>query len=105
MVHASIGVDDCGKAEDELQMANKGIPVPKASLDAFQYACSWHTKIFRGYAIAGVGAAAAVLSLIVLTRDPVSPDGHVAAARSRSGLAIAPLIGPDLAGAQIALAW
>jgi len=83
-------------------MANKGIPIPQASLDAFARTCSWHTKIFYGYAIAGVGTVAAVVSLIMLTRDPVASDSHVAGARPRSGLTLAPLIAPDLAGAQIA---
>lgn len=104
-IHADIGVGDCGKTDDQLTATNKGIPVPPSSLDAFHHTCSWHTKIFYGYAIAGVGAAAAVVSLIMLTRDPVASDSHVAGARPRSGLTIAPLIAPDRAGAQIALVW
>jgi hypothetical protein len=105
LIHADIGVGDCGKTDDQLTMANKGVPVPPASLDAFQHTCSWHTKIFYGYAIAGVGTAAAVVSLIMLTRDPVASDSHVAGGRPRSSLTIAPLIAPDRAGAQIAVTW
>jgi hypothetical protein len=86
-------------------MANKGMPIPQVSLAAFQKTCSWHTKIFYGYAIAGVGTVAAVVSLIMLTRDPVASDSHVAGARPRSGLTFAPLIAPDRAGAQIAVTW
>lgn len=105
LIHADIGVGDCGKTGDQLTMANKGVPVPRASLDAFNRTCHFHTRIFAGYAIAGVGAAAAVVSLIMLTRDPVSSDSHVAGARPRSGVTIAPLIAPDRAGAQIAVSW
>jgi hypothetical protein len=98
-------VGDCGQTVDQLTVTNKGIPIPQDSLDAFHGACRWHTKIFYGYAIAGVGAVAAVVSLIMLTRDPVASDSHVAGARPRSGVTIAPLIAPDRAGAQITVRW
>lgn len=105
VIPMTIGVGDCGKTDDQLTMANKGVSLSKASLDAFHDTCSWHTKIWYGYAIAGVGAAAAVVSLIVLTRDPVASDGHAASEHSKRGLAIAPLIAPDRAGAQISVTW
>ncbi|HEX8110270.1 MAG TPA: hypothetical protein VF516_21210, partial [Kofleriaceae bacterium] len=98
-VHAEVGPGDCGESDTQLLM------MPSISLDAFHRTCHFHTHIYYGYAIAGVGAAAAVVSLIMLTRDPVASDSRVAGARARPGLAIAPLIAPDLAGAQIAVAW
>lgn len=99
LVRADVGPGACGQSDAQLMMN------PSISLDAFHHTCTFHTHIFYGYAIAGVGAAAAVVSLIMLTRDPVPPDGHVARAPSRPGLAIAPLIAPDRAGAQLSLAW
>src|SRR4051812_7529295 len=100
MFRPDVGRSECGTSDAQLQMENKDI-----QLAAFHRTCHFHTRIFAGYAIAGLGAAAAVVSLIVLTRDPVSSDGRVAGARPRSGLAIAPLIGPDRAGAQLAVTW
>ena len=100
LVRADIGPEQCGTGDDQLRMDNKTI-----ELDAFHRTCHFHTRIFAGFAIAGVGAVAAVVSLIMLTRDPVSSDGHVAGARPRSGVTIAPLIAPDRAGAQIAVSW
>lgn len=90
-----IGVGNCGDSDAQLMMTAPAIT--GSGLDAFHDTCRWHRRIFYGYAIAGVGAAAAVVSLIMLTRDPGSSGGHA--------VAIAPLVAPDLAGAQIALAW
>lgn len=100
LVHADVGPDQCGTGDEQLRMDHKTI-----ELDAFHRTCHFHTRIFAGFAIAGVGAVAAVVSLIMLTRDPVSSDSHVAGARPRSGVTIAPLIAPDRAGAQIAVRW
>jgi hypothetical protein len=100
LVRADVGPGECGQDQHTLMTANPTIQLP-----AFDRTCHFHTRIYLGYAIAGVGAAAAVVSLIVLTRDPVASDGHVAGVGSKPGLAIAPLIAPDVAGAQIAVAW
>lgn len=99
-IHASVTSSDCGQDENQLKLAN-----PTIDLHAFDRTCHFHTRIFYGYAIAGIGAAVAVASLIMLTRDPVASDGHATGARPRSGLAIAPLIAPDRAGALIAVTW
>jgi hypothetical protein len=99
-VPTSIGPGECG--EDAATLMAKA---PTIDFHAFDRTCHFHTRIYVGYAIAGVGAAAAIVSLIMLTRDPVAADGHAARERSRPGLAIAPLIAPDLAGAQLAVAW
>jgi TolB-like protein len=99
-VPMDLGDEACNETDQQLMMMHQVTqPYP------VQRACHFHTRIFYGYAIAGIGAAAAVVSLIVLTRDPVSADGHAGGARPRSGLAIGPLIAPDRAGAQIALTW
>ncbi|HEX3759165.1 MAG TPA: carboxypeptidase-like regulatory domain-containing protein [Kofleriaceae bacterium] len=100
LVHAEVGPEACGDSDAQLRMAS-----PNIQIDAYRRTCHFHTRIFGGYAIAGVGLAAAVVSLIMLTRDPVASDGHAAAARPASRIAIAPLVAPDLAGAQIALVW
>ena len=89
-----IGVGNCGETDDQLLARG----VSRSGLDAFRDTCRWHRNIFYGYALAGVGAAAAVVSLIVLNH-------RVSAGRPASGAAIAPLFAPDLAGAQLALVW
>jgi hypothetical protein len=99
-VPSGIGPGECG--EDRTTLLTKA---PTIDFHAFDRTCHFHTRIYVGYAIAGVGAAAAIVSLIMLTRDPVASDGHAAGEHARLELAIAPLIAPDLAGAQLAVAW
>jgi hypothetical protein len=99
-IHASVTSNECGQDEHQLQIAN-----PTIDIKAFDRTCHFHARIFYGYAIAGVGAAVAIASLIMLTRDPVPSDSRATGAHPRSGLAIAPLIAPGRAGAQIALTW
>ncbi|HEX3477406.1 MAG TPA: PEGA domain-containing protein [Kofleriaceae bacterium] len=99
-IHATVGAGQCGQDETQLGMAH-----PTIDLKAFDRTCHFHTRIFYGFGIAGVGAAVAIASLIMLTRDPVASDNHAAGAHARSGVAIAPLIAPDRAGAQIAVTW
>lgn len=100
-IHASIGNDRCGDSDASLTEA-----FPKIDLGAFHRACTWHTRTYIGYGVAGAGAVVAVLSLIMMSRDPSPPD-HAAtgAPRSRSGIAIGPIVAPGLAGARIALTW
>jgi hypothetical protein len=75
-------------------------------LHAFRRACSWQTQTFVGYTIAGLGAATALVSLIMMSRDPGPTEGAATRARrERSELAIAPLVGPGVAGAQLGLSW
>jgi PEGA domain-containing protein len=99
-VPSSVGAEGCDQSDDQLMTMGH-----VTQLYPVHRACHFRTRILYGYAIAGVGAAAAVVSLIMLTRDPVASDGHVAGVGSKPGLAIAPLIAPDAAGAQIAVAW
>jgi len=95
----------CGSDGGALRMEYPGIDV-----HSFDRACTWTTRTYLGYGIAGVGAAVAVASLIILTRDPAPSDRGATAARSarpasRSALALAPLVAPGLAGAQLAIDW
>jgi hypothetical protein len=93
--------DSCGQSDGSLRDTYPDLNVP-----AYRRACYWHRRTYYGYAVAAVGTAVAVVSLIVLTRDSTSSDSHVSGARRpRSDLVIAPIVAPGLAGAQIALAW
>ncbi|HMG21441.1 MAG TPA: hypothetical protein VK607_09000, partial [Kofleriaceae bacterium] len=99
------GSGRCGSDGDTLRREYPGIDV-----HSFDRACTWTTRTYLGYGIAGVGAAVAVASLIILTRDPAPSDSGATAARtsrrgSRSALALGPLVAPGLAGAQLAVDW
>jgi len=94
LVRATVGNDRCGDSDASL-LANPGIDLP-----AFRRACTWHSRTYVGYAIAGAGAAAAIASLIMLSRDP-SPG----AAGAKPELAFAPLVARGIAGAELSLAW
>lgn len=100
-IHADIGNDRCGDSDAALATS-----APAIDPAAFHRACTWHTRIYEGYAVAGLGAVAAVVSLIMMSRDPGQAD-HSALddRRHRSAIAVAPVIAPGLAGARIALAW
>lgn len=99
-LNARVGEGACG--DDPTALMTR---FPAIDLAAFRKTCDWHTRIVYGYVVAGIGATAAVVALILLTRDPASSDSHAAAAHPGARLAITPLIAPDLAGAQIAVPW
>ena len=90
-VNAKVGDERCGDGDGTLTMA-----YPEIHLSAFRRACTWHSRTYIGYGVAFAGAATAVVSLIMMSRDPTPSDSHVA---------IAPIVAPGLAGATIALAW
>ena len=97
---------DSGRCDDSDATLLAVPGVDGGVLHAFRRACSWHTQTFVGYTIAGLGAATALVSLIMMSRDPGPGEGAAARAhRQRSELAIAPLIGPGVAGAQLGLSW
>jgi hypothetical protein len=99
-VNAMIKSDECGKNADTLLSEHSGINVA-----AFERSCTWHSRIYLGYAIGAVGAVGAVVSLIMMSRDP-GPSEHRAGTRSRtSGIAIAPIWTPETAGASLSLHW
>jgi hypothetical protein len=100
LVHAPVSSDHCGDSDDSLG-TNPGIDIP-----AFRRACTWTTRTFIGYSIAGIGAATAVVSLIMMSRDPGPPESGATGGRpKKSDLAIMPLVGPGVAGAQLGLSW
>jgi hypothetical protein len=100
LVHAQVNNDHCGDSDQSLMMY-QGI-----DLNAFRRACTWTTRTFIGYGIAGVGAATAVVSLIMMSRDPGPSEGPATSGRiKKSDIAIVPLLGPGVAGAQLGLSW
>lgn len=76
----------------------------KINLDAFRRACTWHDRTYYGYGTAFVGGALAVVSLIMMSRDPSPPDASAGGGK-KPGIAIAPIVAPGLAGAQLTLDW
>ena len=95
-----VGNDRCGDSDASLTSS-----APRIDLHAFHRACTWHTRTYEGYAVAGLGAVAAVVSLIMMSRDPGHPDRTGLRFGRRSEIAVAPIVAPGLAGARVALAW
>lgn len=94
---------DCGQGFDQIR-TNKGAEV--TNQDAFARACTWKTRIYIGYVVGGVGVLGAVVSLIMLTRDVHTAESSPTGTRSKkSGIAIAPIVRPDAAGASLSLHW
>jgi hypothetical protein len=99
LVHAQVSSDRCGDSDASL------LTIQDINLPAYRRACTWTTRTVIGYAVAGVGAVTAVVSLIMMSRDP-GPEVAATGGRGRDGeLAIAPLIAPGVAGAQLGLCW
>jgi tetratricopeptide (TPR) repeat protein len=70
--------------------------------ETFQRACTWKTRAYLGYLASGVGVLGAVISLIMLTREPEPPAGSH---RKKAEVAIVPIVTPGGGGAQLSLAW
>jgi hypothetical protein len=100
----SVTSEDCGKSVGQLEtetMVNPG----QLDFGVFQDACSWHSRIYIGYAMAGVGAVGAVVSLIMLTRDPPASEKPASARGKKSDVAITPVLTPGHAGAALSVRW
>jgi hypothetical protein len=72
--------------------------------DVFDRACTWKKRIYLGFEVAAVGALGAIVSLVVLTRDSAT-EPTTGSRGKRPGFVIAPLVGPDGAGASLSLTW
>jgi PEGA domain len=96
----TIGVDDCKKS---------GMPGGgKVTFDShsFDRACHWHTVNVAGFVTLSVGGVGAVLSLIMLSRDPGSPEKSPTGARSKKpDVALAPVWMPGGGGASFSVRW
>jgi hypothetical protein len=96
---------DCGKTDDQITSERHTV-FPDENRGIFDRACTWHTRTYLGIGVAAVGGLVAIGSLIMMSRDPGPPDRPVTGARARrSELAILPIVTPELAGAQLSLAW
>lgn len=94
---------DCGQNAEQIRV-NKHAAVTDNA--AFSRACTWKTRIYIGYVVGGVGALGAVASLIMLTRDVRPSESSPTGTRGKkSGIAIAPIVRPDVAGAALSLRW
>jgi hypothetical protein len=99
----SVTSKDCG-IEPQAVLDKEG--VTSFSIGAFQRACTWNTRIYIGYAVAGVGALGAVASLIMLSRDSGSSERAPTGARGKKpDVAIVPILTPDSAGASFSMRW
>jgi hypothetical protein len=97
-----ISSDECGTDEDTLRM-EKGQDLNFA---AFQDACTWKSRIYLGFAVSGVGALGAIVSLIMLSRDPPGPEQPAQRGRARkANVAIVPVLAPGGGGASLSLQW
>lgn len=99
-VRANINNDRCDESDASLLATNPQMYVP-----AFRRACFWTTRNRVAFGIAGLGAVTAVVSLIMMSRDPDRRYAVAAGHRGGAALAVAPLVGPDFAGAQLAGSW
>ena len=94
---------DCGRSPEQIRIAKHAAVM---NPDVFDRACTWKKRIYAGYVIGAAGALGAVVSLIMLTRDPRRSESLPTGTRSKKpGIAIAPIMGPDAAGAVLSMSW
>jgi hypothetical protein len=94
---------DCGRSNTEINTLKHTNVTDRALFDS---ACKWHTANIAGFVVLGVGGAAAVVSLIMLIRDPGTEERSPTGTRQRKpDVAIAPLLGPALTGAALSVTW
>jgi hypothetical protein len=94
---------DCDRSFDQIRdIKHAEVTNP----DVFDGACTWKRRIYAGYIVGGVGALGAVVSLIMLTREPRPSERSPTGTRSKkSGVAVAPIVRPDGAGAVLSVSW
>jgi hypothetical protein len=102
---AIVASGKCGKSQQEI-LETSNPKVTSFDYAAFQEGCTWKTRIYIGLAVAGVGGAAAILSLIMLSRESGPSEKSATSARSKKPeVAIVPLLATDGAGASFSLTW
>jgi hypothetical protein len=99
-VGVKINSDRCDDSDMKLR-ADFGdqIKVP-----VYRQACTSTSHIYNGFYVAGAGAAIAIVSLIMISRDP-APADSAAGRGKKPSLAVVPIVAPGVAGAQLTLAW
>jgi hypothetical protein len=99
----TIGVGDCGKTDSEIKMSGNVISFDHPALVR---ACFWNKLHYAGIGALSVGGAAALVSLIMLTRDSGATEKPPTGARTkRPDVAITPIVLPDVAGASLSVTW
>lgn len=91
---------DCGKTDDEIAMAKHTALKDRGVFDT---ACTWNKRLPIAFVVGGIGAAVAVTSLIMLTRD--APSDKVAQRRREPSIAVVPTMTTDSAGAAMLMRW
>ncbi|HEY0190108.1 MAG TPA: carboxypeptidase-like regulatory domain-containing protein [Kofleriaceae bacterium] len=74
-------------------------------LDDYHSACHWYKAQIIGGVIAGVGGAAAIVSLILLLTDRDSATTEHAERATGPSIAIAPVLTTEQAGASLTVRW
>ena len=102
---ATVGSEDCSRTYDDI-INNSNPKIASFNDKSLRTACTWRTRTFIGYGIAGVGLVGAVVSLIMLTRDTGDSEKPPTGARGKKpDVAIAPILNPGGGGAALSVSW
>lgn len=100
-VNAELDNSDCGRDGQSLVEQ-----FPTIDLHAFRRSCTWHTRIYMGYAVGAIGVVGAVVSLIMMSRDSGPSEQSPTGTRGRKpNVAIMPVVTPDGIGASLSARW
>ncbi len=97
-----VGSDDCGRTPAQIKATKRAIVT---NPEVFSAACSWKTRIYYGFGVAGVGAVGAVVSLVMLARGSSPETARTSARRTKPEIAVTPIVTPSWTGASLSVAW
>jgi tetratricopeptide (TPR) repeat protein len=96
---AAVSDADCGKSAASLGLTPQGA-------QAFDRACTWHTRATVGMWVSGIALVGSVVSLVMVTRDSGAAEPAATASRRKPrAIAIAPVIAPGGGGGSLSLTW
>ncbi|HEX3480615.1 MAG TPA: hypothetical protein VHT91_36610 [Kofleriaceae bacterium] len=88
---------DCGRSAASLGLS-------PADGQTFAQACAWHTREGVAFWLTAGALAATVVSLVMVIRDPGTPEPGAASHRKHE-VAIAPILAPGTGGASLSVTW
>ncbi|MBC7978239.1 MAG: carboxypeptidase regulatory-like domain-containing protein, partial [Myxococcales bacterium] len=87
-----VGSEDCGRTPAQIKATKHAIVT---NPEVFSAACSWKTRIYYGFGVAGVGAVGAVVSLVMLARGSSPETSRTSARRTKPAFAVTPIVTPS----------
>jgi tetratricopeptide (TPR) repeat protein len=98
-LHSNVTSSDCGRGAASLGLS-------PADQRSFDQACAWHSRTVMGEWVTLAALAASTVSLVMVLREPGTPEPGATATRgTQHEVAIAPIVAPGTGGASLSVTW